>query len=67
MRREYVDLHKKILNDVGDLWKSLVVWTVSSNASWNNADGHLKTSLKINPLPRDVSMMDLLKGMEVTY
>jgi len=65
LRREYIDLHKKIVNDIGDVWKSLIVWTVSTSASWNNADGHLKSSLKIYPLSRDISMVDLLKGMEI--
>jgi len=65
LRREYIDLHKKILNDIGDVWKSLIVWTVSTSASWNSAEGHLKTSLKIHPLPGDVNMCDLLEGMRI--
>lgn len=65
LRREYIDLHKKIINDISDMWKSLIVWTVSTSASWNSVDGHLKTSLKIHTLPCDASMTDLLKGMEI--
>lgn len=47
------------------MWKSLVIWNVSTSASWNSIDGHLKTSLKINVIPQDINMVDLIKAMDI--